>query len=183
MLKLEWYLYVCVNESSRRLLVELKFSGERKALVGIGTGILLAFFTQLTGSLTLLSYAVLIFQKSGSTIDPYLSSIIMAILQIVGSLCTAQLVDSLGRKALIITSLVGSAIGLAVLSLYSYLNLNGYDLENYSWLPVTSLSFVVFISSVGICSLVNVCTVENLPIKVRSQYITQSSLEISIDCN
>lgn len=119
-----------------------------------------------------MSYGVLVFEKSGSTIDPYLSSIIMAILQIAGNLCTTQLVDSVGRKILVIISLVGCSAGLATLSLYLYLKHNGYDLENYYyWLPVASLSFAVFISSVGISSLVNVCAVENLPIKVRNQKI------------
>lgn len=129
-----------------------------------------------------MSYAVLIFEKSGSTIDPYLSSIVMAILQIAGNVCTTQLVESIGRKILVVTSLVGSATGLATLSFYSYLNHNGYDLANYYWLPVASLSFAVFISSVGISSLVGVCTVENLPIKVRYQKnITRNSLEFSND--
>lgn len=169
-------------KSSRKLFVESKFAGERQALVGIGTGILLAFFSQLTGSFTFMSYGVSVFEKSGSTIDPYLSSIIMATVQIAGNLCTAQLVDSLGRKILVIASLVGSATGLASLSFYSYLIHNGYDLTNYSWLPVASLSFAVFISSVGISSLVSVCTVENLPIKVRNQNIfnTKSSMEFSM---
>lgn len=142
------------------------FAVERQSLIGIGTGILLAFFTQFTGSFTFLSYAVLIFQESGSTIDPYLSSIIMAIVQIFGSICTTQLADRVGRKCLVITSLIGSAAGLASLSLYSYLIHNGYDLANFQWLPIVSLSFVIFIATIGIVSLVGVFTVENLPIKV-----------------
>lgn len=129
-------------------------------------GISLAFFSQFTGSFAILSYAVLIFKDSGSTIDPYLSSIIMALLQIMGNLCTTQLVDSLGRKILMIASLVGSAAGLFALALYSYLNQNGYDLSTYFWVPVISLSFVVFISAAGIISLSSVCTIEHLPSKV-----------------
>lgn len=100
----------------------------------------------------------------------------MAILQIAGNLCTTQLVDSVGRKILVIISLVGSATGLATFSLYSYLKHNGSDLSNYYWLPVASLSFAVFISSVGINSLGNVCTVENLPIKVRNEKILRKTL-------
>lgn len=142
------------------------FVVERQALIGIGTGILLAFFAQCTGSLTFLSYAVLIFQKSGSTIDPYLSSIIMAIIQILGNIFTTHFADRVGRKCLIITSLFGSAAGLASLSLYSYLIHNGYGLASFQWLPIVSLSFVIFIASVGIVSLVGVYTVENLPVKV-----------------
>lgn len=137
-------------------------------MVGIGIGILLAFFSQLTGNFTFTNYGVLIFEKSGSTIDPYLSSIIMATLQLAGNLCTTQLVESLGRKILVIISLVGTAAGLATLSLYSYLKHNEYDLANYSWLSVASLSFAVFISSVGIVSVVGVFTVENLPTKVTN---------------
>lgn len=95
----------------------------------------------------------------------------MAVLQIVGNMCTTSLVDSLGRKILNIISLVGNAVGLFALALYSYLHQNGYDLSAYSWVPVTSLSFVIFISSAGIISLASVCAVEHLPSKVSREMI------------
>lgn len=114
-----------------------------------------------------MNYAVVIFEKAGaSKLDPYTSSIMLAMAQIVGCLISTKLADSLGRKLLMITSFLGSATGLFILSVYLYLNQNGYDLSAFSWMPVTILSFIMFISSAGVGSLYAVCFVEYLPTKV-----------------
>lgn len=97
-----------------------------------------------------------------------MSSITIAVMQIVGSLFSAQFVDSIGRKLLIILSLVGNAVSLFVLASYTYLNHAGYDLSAYSWVPIASLSFEIFITSAGIVSLASVCAVEFIPSKVNT---------------
>lgn len=139
---------------------------ERDALKGLCVGIMLAFLTQITGCFTFITYAVFIFQKSGSHIDSYVSSIVIGIAQLVGCLFSTQLADTLGRKPTMLFSILGCSIGLLILSAYLYLMQLGYDLTAYAWLPVTSLSFVIFIASAGVVSLNGVCTVENLPSKV-----------------
>lgn len=126
----------------------------------------MASLAQLCGSFTFISYAVLIFKESGSTIDPYLSSITIAVMQIFGNLLSVQFVDSIGRKLLIIISLVGNVIGLSALALYTFLYHAGYDLSAYSWIPIVSLSFEIFITSAGIVSLASICAIEFLPYKV-----------------
>lgn len=127
----------------------------------------MAWLSQLTGGYTFVTYAAVIFKKSGaSNIDPFTASIVIAIVQIMGSICTTQLSDRLGRKFLVLLSLFGSSFGLFIFAFYSYLNQNGYDLSSFQWIPVICLSFVIFIASAGIISLAAVCTVENLPSKV-----------------
>lgn len=139
----------------------------RKALKGLGIGITLSIFAQCTANLAITVYATLIFEKSGTTFDPYLSSIICATTPIFGSLLSTYLADILGRKLLNFISLLGSAFGLFGLSLFQYLKLNGYDMSALEWAPVVALSFVVFISSAGIIPLSIICSVENLPPKVH----------------
>lgn len=139
---------------------------DQSALKGLGIGIALTTFAQSTGCFTITSYAVIIFEKAGTTLDPYVSSIMLAVALILGSLFTTALADILGRKFLNLISLMGSAIGLFITSLYHYFNKNGYDLSSFAWLPVVSLSFIIFISSVGIMPLAFICSVEYLPPKV-----------------
>lgn len=130
-------------------------------------GVALGFLCQFPGGIIFLNYAVLIFEKSGaSLIDPYVSSMMLAIAQIIGGLFSGKLADSLGRKLLMITAFLGSAIGLFIYSLYLYLNKNGYDLTSYTWIPVATISFIMFTSSAGIYSILGVCFVEYLPSKV-----------------
>lgn len=121
----------------------------RTALKGLGIGIALTSISVLTANLTIISYAIMIFDRSGASLDPYVSSIMLAIALILGSLLTTSLADKLGRKVLNLASLVGSAVGLFAISLYYYLHINGYDLSAFEWVPVASLSFVIFISSAG----------------------------------
>lgn len=144
----------------------LFFTANTKALKGLMIGVALAYFSQLTGCLTIITYAVYILERTGTKYDAYLSSIALAVMLIVGNLCTTNLADKLGRKTFLIISLLGSAAGLIALSSFLYLNKNGYNLSNYAWIHVVCLAFVVFISSAGIIPLSHVCRVENLPTKV-----------------
>lgn len=112
------------------------------------------------------SYAVNTLQKVGTTIDPFTSSILLAIGLILGSLASTYLADILGRRILNLTSFFGAAAGFTGTAIYHYLNLHGFDLTSFAWLPVMCLFFVIFIASAGITSLISVCCVENVPTNV-----------------
>lgn len=133
---------------------------------GLGIGVSLAILAQLTANFTIVTYAVTILRKSGTTFDAYVSSIVLAVMLMLGSSATTYLADILGRKRFNFISLLGSAIGQLVTSLYHYLYLNGFDLSAFAWIPVVSLSFVIFISAAGILPLQIICSVEYLPPKV-----------------
>lgn len=134
---------------------------------GLFLGIALILFAELTGFYTLTSYAVISFQKVGTTIDPYKSSITLAVALTLGSLATAWFADKLGRKVLILISLLGAAFGLFTVAGYHYAVLCRYDLSSYAWVPMVSLSTVIFLASAGIVPLCYISCVENLPAKVR----------------
>lgn len=142
------------------------FTANSEAIKGILIGIALAYFVQFTGCYTILTYAVYIFERTGTNLNPYISSISLALMLSLGALFTTQLADKLGRKLFMIISLLGSAAGLSCLSLFMYLIKHGYDLTKYSWVPVVCLAFVILISAAGIIPLSHVCRVENLPTKV-----------------
>lgn len=119
----------------------------------------------------------MIFSKAETTIDAYVSSILLAVCLILGAFFSTGLADILGRKILNIISLFGSAIGLSVVSLFHYLNRNGYDLSAFAFVPATSLSFVIFISAAGIMPLSMICSVEYLPPKVLNEKIIYKSCQ------
>ena len=108
----------------------------------------------------------MVFQKAGTTMDPQVPSIMMALALIVGSLTTTYFADRLGQKVFNVVSLLGSAFGLLATSVYHYAYLSGCELSKFAWVPVASLSFVVLISSAGITPLMMIYSVENLPPKV-----------------
>lgn len=146
------------------------FVVNRKALKCILNGSLLASLAYTTGFLVFSTYAVLIFKEAGATnINPNISAISMAVLQMIGNLCTASFSDSLGRRTLLICSLLGSAFGIFTFALYCYTRSIGYDVVAFEWIPVLCLSFVLFSASVGVVPLVFICMVEHMPFKVNNK--------------
>lgn len=142
--------------------------GSRDALNGFAICFTLYIFALSTGNHTIASYAVMIYKRTGTKIDTFVSLMMLSLALTVGSILSSYLADILGRKVLNIVSLGGSAVGLFTMSIYHYFYIRGYDLSAFDWIPVASLSFVIFISSVGVISISYVCSVEYLPQKVCS---------------
>lgn len=142
------------------------FLVNRPALIGILNGSVLASLAFLTGYMVFATYSVTIFQATGTSIDPYMSSVAFALFQLMGNLCTASFSDSLGRKTLLIVSLLGSALGMYSFSLYCYLIHYGYRTPAFDWIASTAFLFIVFTSSCGVVPLMFLGMVEQLPLKV-----------------
>lgn len=135
---------------------------------GLVEGLLLSLFCCMSASFTFLTYGTSIIEKSGTHLSPQISMISLAILQIVGTFLTAKVVDSRGRKFLLIISMVGCTIGHAVMAGYLCLYENGFDTSAYHWTPVICMNFIILIASIGIVPLLLICMVESFPVKTRS---------------
>lgn len=119
-----------------------------------------------SGTFAMMNYTANIFKASGSDLDPHTSSIIVAVIQIIGVYCATNLVDRVGRKILLLFSSSGAFLGLTCLGTYSYLSMSGVDLSAVNWIPLASFSTFVFISCFGILPLPFIITAEVLPPKV-----------------
>lgn len=155
------------------------FLGEPVARKGMLVGIVLTFLSQSCGAFVFITYASTIFARSGTNISTELSSIVLALLQIAGTLLAANYVDNYGRKPLLLISLTGCKFGLSAMAAYLYCDSLGYDVSMVDWIPVASLGFVILISSVGIVPLSLVCLAEALPSKVRSIGLTLGGLSMA----
>lgn len=129
-------------------------------------------FSPLTAVNIIMTYGVTTLQKLGTSVDAFTSSIVLGVALIFGSLTSTYLADTLGRRKLNLISLFGAAAGLSGTALYHYLNLNGYNLTSFAWIPIVCLCFVLYISTAGIMTLAAVCSVENLPPKVCAFILT-----------
>lgn len=118
---------------------------------------------QFSGCFALINYSATIFRDSGSDMNPNVSSIILAAVQVLGTYVSTILVDRVGRKILLIVSAASTSGGLAIMGLHSYLDKHGWDMQALDWVPVASLSFVIFIASIGILPLPFVVLAEVLP--------------------
>lgn len=129
-------------------------------------GPILMAISQFSGTFTISSYAAIIFKASGSSIEPNLSAIIMGSVQICGTYFASVLIDRLGRKMLLLISTCGTTLGLVITGTYAYLSETGYNMNGLDFLPVVSLSFVIFVAAIGIIPVPYVLVNEIFPRKV-----------------
>lgn len=144
----------------------------------LGIAFFLMCLNQFCGVFAIINYSSMIFEKTGSNIDPNVNSIILGVVQIIGTYASTIFVDISGRKILLIISSFGMGLGLAVEAVYEYYSTQ-FDLEAYNFIPIVSLCFVIFIGSVGVISIAFVVIVEVLPSKIRSM---GSILTMNISC-
>ena len=139
--------------------------------------------SQFCGAFSVMTYTSTIFEASGSSFNPNVSTIFVGVTQLLGSLASTLFVEKFGRKVssklikqflnlitlfqiLLVLSSIGTGLGLGILAIYSYLDKQGVEVRSYGWIPIFSLSFVVFAASVGVMSLPFIVLTELLPNKV-----------------
>lgn len=151
----------------------------KDARKGLGIGIFLMVLNQFSGALAIITYSANVFQESGSDLTPNVSSIIVALIQLLGTIVSFVLVDNLGRKILLLISTAGTTLGLFSMGLFSFLQHSGHNLSHLGFIPILSLSFTILFSSFGILPLPFVILAEVLPQKIRNVGSTISILMIS----
>nr|CAD7461952.1 unnamed protein product [Timema tahoe] len=120
----------------------------RATIKGLTIGLGLCLNQQLSGLYAVLVYTVNIFQESGSSVSPYVATILVGILQIFGSYIASLLVDRAGRRVLLVFSNLCMTTCLGCLGSYFYLK-QSTDVSAYGWVPVVSLSTFIVAVSVG----------------------------------
>lgn len=114
-----------------------------------------------------MNYGANIFRDSGSTFDPNVSTVIMGSVQLLGTISALFFIDKFGRRFLLVISTVGCAMGLSGLGAFNYLvEHDNYNMDDYSWIPVTSISIGLFFSCVGIIPVTVILIIELLPTEV-----------------
>lgn len=108
---------------------------------------------QFCGCFAMLNFTASIFQQSGSTLSPNMSSIIVGVIQILGSIFPTIFVDRVGRKMMMSVSALGTSIGLSVLGCYALMQSKGFEVNSLNWIPLASFSFVIFIANWGVLTL------------------------------
>jgi MFS transporter, SP family, arabinose:H+ symporter len=127
-------------------------------------GILLAVFSQVTGINTIMYYAPVIFQQTGTGTDAaLLQTVTIGGVNFLFTLVAIAWVDKLGRKPLLLFGTVGMAVSLTALSVAFYLHrFGGYLILGFILLYIAS-----FAASLGPVTWVAVA--EIFPNKLRSK--------------
>lgn len=103
--------------------------------------------------------------RSGSTLSTSISAIIVAIIQLAGSGISVLVTEKLSRKLLYSISSLATIAGLLAFGVHGILN-EFYSLTDFDWVPIASMSVVIFAASFGILPLTFTMLSELLPLKV-----------------
>lgn len=103
------------------------------------------FFFQMSGINVVLFYSTTIFDEAGVDVNPGISSIIIASVQLVCSLLTYLVADRFGRKTLLIFSNTFTFLSLVGIGTFFVIE----NTDNLQWLPLTSLTIFIIAFSVG----------------------------------
>lgn len=124
---------------------------------------------QLSGSFAIFNYTSHIFSELETAMDANTCTIIVGAAQVIGILCAVGLVDRLGRRVLLLTSMAGMGIGELGIALLAQLASKEF-LTEVNWLSLLLMCWVAFIASIGVIPLIFVIIIENLPAKVSANW-------------
>ncbi|XP_053693508.1 facilitated trehalose transporter Tret1-like [Sabethes cyaneus] len=165
------------KDSKRRVQLHIKDLLSKPTLKGILICVIVMMFHPMSGSVPLITFTDRIFRDSGSDLPPSTCAMIVAAINLVGAYVSSVTVDKAGRKVLLITSALGCAICSATMGTYTFLNGIGVNLDYFKWIPVTTLSGLVFISAIGVAIVPFIIMPEILEPRVRGFVITWCLLE------
>ncbi|XP_033149953.1 facilitated trehalose transporter Tret1 [Drosophila busckii] len=148
------------------------------ALSAYATATVLIITNQFTGTFCFTTYMANIFAVSHTTLDVNMCTIILGVVQIVGTYITTLLCDRCGRKILLLISSLGASVSLCIFGLYVYLA-QQYDLSSVGWLPLLLLSLDVFLCNIGLVGVFFVQVVELMPAKIRSVAVSAVVVALS----
>jgi len=97
---------------------------------------------QLTGCLAMLNYVTIIFKEAGSNLSPMLSTIIVTIIQVMGTYTSTLFVERAGRKTLLLISTTGICLGES--SMASYYYLTSWEILRYVFTVIVANNECVF---------------------------------------
>ncbi|XP_062133868.1 facilitated trehalose transporter Tret1-2 homolog isoform X2 [Drosophila sulfurigaster albostrigata] len=162
------------KEMTKRLADEAEGSNtckdifQKKYFKPVSIAVALMIFQQLSGISAVIFYTVMIFNMSDSSVDSYLSTIIVGTVNFLASLLAIFNIDHSGRKVLLITSALSMIITLFVLSAFFYCKSREMNIDGGGWVPLVCLVIYVLGFSMGFGPIPWLMMGEILPSRIRA---------------
>lgn len=152
------------DQTTKATLADYKKLGTVKALL---IGLVFQAGTQFSGINIILMYTVDIFQKSGSTLSPHSCTILVGVVQVIGSAIASCTVHRAGRKFWLMGTYGVTALALITIGTCFYANKVDATF-NTGIVPVISLSVHVIAFSLGLGMVPYIIYTEVFPANVRN---------------
>ena len=128
----------------------------------------LMIFRQLNGINAVLFFTVDLFKETGGILSPFLSTIIVGIVQVVATCISSLLVERTGRRALLLFSNVTMAVCHLLIAVYFYFKQIDGDLRTFGWLPLLCIAAFIAGFNIGFGPLPWVMMAELVPNESKS---------------
>ncbi|CAH1711236.1 facilitated trehalose transporter Tret1-2 homolog [Aphis gossypii] len=152
------------DQLTKATLADYKKRGTLKALL---IGLVFQAGTQFSGINIILMYTVDIFKKSGSRMSPHSCTILVGVVQVIGSAIATLTVHRAGRKFFLMVTYGVTALALITIGTCFYVNKVDPSI-NTGILPVLSLSVHVIAFSLGLGMVPYIIYTEVFPANVRN---------------
>lgn len=140
----------------------------------------IAAIVPMSGSSAITDYSQMIFERINSTMDAVEASILLSGVQLISAVLGNCVVDIVGRKPLMLFSSMSMGICTSVVTIYFYMDRNGYDVSNIGWIPITVLMVFQIGFNVGQATVAFTLMAElfpkNLKSTVNALYIVMGSI-------
>ncbi|XP_015108901.1 facilitated trehalose transporter Tret1-like [Diachasma alloeum] len=103
-----------------------------------------------SGYAIMFTYTTAIFELAQTSVNPYTASIVIAVIQIIGSWISTLTIDRIGRRKLVLASCAGIMTSHCVFGIMYIFQNQKYDLASISWLPVVTISAYALVYSAGL---------------------------------
>ncbi|VVC25779.1 Sugar/inositol transporter,Major facilitator superfamily domain,Major facilitator, sugar transporter- [Cinara cedri] len=116
---------------------------------GLFLGIGIMIFQQFTGANAVIFYTTTIFDATGSTISSNTSTIIVGVMAVLSTYFSTLVIDRLGRKILLLYSVVAMGITTFLIGGFFYAKDTFYDVSSIGYVPLVSLCVFIVMFSIG----------------------------------
>lgn len=154
------------SQENKGTFQELFFNkGNRMSLIIIMG---LAIAQQLSGSQAIISYSETIFKRVGSSLGASESTIVLGVVQLVSAAVSSLIVDIVGRRPLLLLSVIGAAICNTIVGLYFFLERMEIDVTGIVWLPMLAIMVFIVAYTIGMATVTFAILGEIFPKNLKS---------------
>lgn len=149
------------EENSKLAFKDFFTKHARRAFFISFTSLALCF---LSGSSMLIRYVTDVFTKTGSSMSPKNSSVLISITQIVTDFMVLNVIEHINRRTLYIWSSLLTTISFIVFGTHCLLWI---DRPEMNWMPPFCLTCIIYFSRMGLVPIPYILTTELFPKKIR----------------
>ena len=122
----------------------------------------------MSGAQAVIQYAQIIFDQANTNLEGKYLTMILGTVQVIFTIVCMFIIDHIGRKSLLMISIVGSAFSTAIVATCFNLQYNHIDISDITWLPVIGVLLYIVMYCLGLAPIPFTMFSELFPTNVKA---------------